>query len=102
MDAELQRGVLQLISGTCWLTFGAILLGRSIKKHGLVWPLRWHMLSGLAMSAAGYVQLAHGAYWIDWLGHELFSWRLIVPLWVQTVATVWTFYRWVRDPEEER
>lgn len=102
MTPEVQRGIAQLVSGICWLVFGVLLTVRSLRKHGLVWPLRWHLLSGLAMVALAWAQLVHAAYWLGWLDAELTDWRLIVPLLAQTVLTSWAMVRWVRDPGEPR
>lgn len=100
---EYARGLPQLVTGLAWITFGATMVIRSLRRHGVRWPLRWHLLSGLAMICAGGSFLAHGIYWMGWTDLELeHDWQLILPLWLTCFFSALAFYRWVRDPDEPR
>lgn len=93
-NVELHRGVTQLVKGLIWAVFALGMWVRAWRRYRIGWPIRWGLLVGMILAAESYSQITHGIYWLGWIHHEVVDWRLIAPLWISLIFTIWCAYRW--------
>lgn len=95
-NTALHRGATQLVKGCIWAVFATAMMVRSYRRYKLGWPIRWGLLVGIILACEAYSQIAHGIYWVEGTEYELHHWKLVAPLWISLLVSIWCMFRWIR------
>lgn len=99
---EFLRGVPNLAIGVVLALFAAATIVRGRRRGGhTCWPVPWYKLSAWFLASVGAVALVDGTRLLWW---DATAWEhraAYVALWTAVVASVWLFWRWARDGEDD-
>jgi hypothetical protein len=96
VDADTQRGILQIVLAACLIAFGGIILIQTWRTSTWGWPFPWGVLTSSFLLVLGVWIGMHALYWLDVITLSLQSPVFLVTGWLAVVLAVWAFVRWIR------